>query len=114
MSKEFGKDMKYCPTCGNLLIGLDEGMSARVFACQTCPYRWEIVKRVVKEVVLAKKHVDDVLGDEVWETAQKTTIRCVNCENDTAYFMQIQTRSADEPTTVFYRCTSCAKKWKEG
>ncbi|VDK28748.1 unnamed protein product [Anisakis simplex] len=29
--------------------------------------------------------------------------------------MQLQTRSADEPMTVFYRCANaeCAHRWKE-
>lgn len=41
--------------------------------------------------------------------------RCPRCGGDRAYFMQLQTRSADEPMTVFYRCANsdCAHRWKE-
>ena len=35
------------------------------------------------------------------------------CTNRRAYFYQLQTRSADEPMTTFYRCTECAHQWKE-
>lgn len=105
--------MIFCPTCGNMLIVRENYSVQRVFACQTCPYQHKIENKISRVIPLEKKQVDDVLGDEIWETAQKTNIRCIACENDTAYFMQIQTRSADEPSTVFYRCTKCAKKWNE-
>lgn len=40
---------------------------------------------------------------------------CPNCHNSEAYFYEMQTRSADEPATVFYRCSnqSCKKVWSE-
>jgi len=69
----------------------------------------------VKEATLKKKQVDDVLGgEEAWKNVQKTQAVCPECRNDEAYFREIQTRSADEPATIFYRCTRCAKTWKEG
>jgi DNA-directed RNA polymerase III subunit RPC11 len=71
--------------------------------------------QLVKEVALKKKEVDDVLGgEEAWKNVQKSQVTCPNCSNHEAYFREIQTRSADEPATIFYRCTSCAKTWKEG
>ncbi|KAK6041477.1 transcription factor S-II [Cooperia oncophora] len=44
-----------------------------------------------------------------------TNERCPKCSNDRAYFMQIQTRSADEPMTIFYRCANadCGHRWKD-
>jgi DNA-directed RNA polymerase III subunit RPC11 len=72
-------------------------------------------KQLVKEVALKKKEVDDVLGgEEAWKNVQKSQVPCPNCSHHEAYFREIQTRSADEPATIFYRCTSCAKTWKEG
>lgn len=41
------------------------------------------------------------------------TERCPKCEHDRAYFMQIQTRSADEPMTTFYKCCKCGHRWRE-
>ena len=36
---------------------------------------------------------------------------CPECGNKRAYYMQIQIRSADEPMTIFYKCTACRKMW---
>ncbi|KFD47173.1 hypothetical protein M514_11942 [Trichuris suis] len=62
------------------------------------------------------KEISDVLGGvSAWENAQKTNERCPKCGHDTAYFMQLQTRSADEPMTTFYRCANnaCAHRWRD-
>ncbi|EYB98123.1 hypothetical protein Y032_0134g1867 [Ancylostoma ceylanicum] len=44
-----------------------------------------------------------------------TNERCPKCSHERAYFMQIQTRSADEPMTIFYRCANadCCHRWKD-
>ena len=41
---------------------------------------------------------------------------CPKCENNRAYYMQIQIRSADEPSSIFYKCcrNSCGHQWREG
>lgn len=39
---------------------------------------------------------------------------CGKCSHGEAAFMEIQTRSADEPATLFFRCCKCAFQWKEG
>jgi DNA-directed RNA polymerase III subunit RPC11 len=41
------------------------------------------------------------------------TARCPHCEHTQAYFMQIQIRSADEPSTTFYKCVACKKQWND-
>jgi Transcription factor S-II (TFIIS) len=41
-------------------------------------------------------------------------VACPKCDHQKAYFVQLQTRSADEPMTIFYCCVSCSFKWKEG
>ena len=40
---------------------------------------------------------------------------CPKCDHPRAYYMQLQTRSADEPMTVFFKCcnTQCNHRWKE-
>ena len=41
-----------------------------------------------------------------------TLIKCHNCKNNTVQTRELQTRSSDEPMTVFCNCTTCGKRWK--
>jgi len=54
-------------------------------------------------------------GAEAWKDVAKIAIKCENkeCNNYEAFFKALQMRSADEPETVFYRCTKCGDVWNE-
>lgn len=67
-------------------------------------------------MMLERKQIDDVLGGaDAWKNVDQTDAICSKCGNNHAFFMQIQTRSADEPMTTFYKCTNfkCNNQWKE-
>jgi len=69
-----------------------------------------------KVVPLKRKKVGDVLGsEEAWKSADTTEEACPSCGHATAYYQQIQTRSADEPSSIFYRCMNpkCRHQWTE-
>mmetsp|Transcript_8452 Transcript_8452/g.15301 ORF Transcript_8452/g.15301 Transcript_8452/m.15301 type:complete len:110 (-) Transcript_8452:1019-1348(-) len=107
--------MLFCPLCGNMLL-VERGAGTGIrFHCQTCPYVHHVDKRLEKRVSRVQiKEVDDVMGgDSAWELADSTEIPCPSCAHSQAYFFQMQTRSADEPMTIFYRCKKCANQWKE-
>lgn len=105
--------MHFCPICGNLLL-IEEGNVGMRFCCPTCPYRHDIKEKCSSNAKIKKKQVDDVLGGaDAWENVDRTSAKCPYCSNDTAFFMQIQIRSADEPSTNFYRCCRCAKQWND-
>ncbi|MHA2127645.1 MAG: hypothetical protein ACW99E_20280 [Promethearchaeota archaeon] len=38
---------------------------------------------------------------------------CPKCKNKLAETWQTQMRSADEPSTHFFRCTQCKHTWRE-
>lgn len=38
---------------------------------------------------------------------------CKYCGKKTVTYKLLQTRSADEGTTVFYKCVSCGERWKD-
>lgn len=108
--------MLFCPSCGNLLL-LDSGANSLVFDCQTCPYIYPISRTFTSKMELEKKKVDDILGSaEAWKNVDSTEVTCPKCEHGRAYFMQIQIRSADEPSSIFYKCCNplCSFQWREG
>ena len=105
--------MHFCPVCGNLLL-LEEGVNGMRFVCPICVYVNDVTKMHASSVKIKKKQADDILGgDDAWENVDRTTARCPSCKHDTAFFMQIQIRSADEPSTTFYRCVKCSNMWND-
>lgn len=83
--------------------------------CRTCTYVHNVGTRIERAVSnLPKKVVADVLGgDAQWQDREATKIDCPTCYHPKASFFQMQTRSADEPMTTFYRCLKCGHQWKE-
>lgn len=69
------------------------------------------------------KHIfdKDRTQDEVHREALRgklavveSTVKCPKCKNKKVIVYQLQTRSADEPMTSYYKCTvpSCGNSWK--
>ncbi len=53
-----------------------------------------------------------VMDSDAPNAMPTTTIQCAKCGNMTAFWWMLQTRSADEATTQFYRCTECSYTWR--
>jgi DNA-directed RNA polymerase subunit M/transcription elongation factor TFIIS len=43
----------------------------------------------------------------------KSLLQCGRCKEFKVTYYQRQTRSADEPMSVFATCHACGKKWKQ-
>ncbi|XP_014245804.1 DNA-directed RNA polymerase III subunit RPC10 [Cimex lectularius] len=107
--------MLFCPNCSSILI-VEEYLGHLRYKCRSCPYIFNISKRNSERIYPKLKEIDDVLGGSAaWENVDATDERCPVCSHPRAYFMQIQTRSADEPMTTFYKCcnASCGHRWRE-
>ncbi|KAI6243731.1 DNA-directed RNA polymerase subunit [Aphelenchoides fujianensis] len=105
----------FCPVCGGFLT-VRGGSASNQFACDTCPYKLAVTGTVSSKLYPKLKDLDEVLGGpSAWENAEITEEQCPRCAHTKAYFMQIQTRSADEPATIFYRCANneCTYRWKD-
>lgn len=105
----------FCPDCGTLLK-LGTGDTSLQYSCPTCDYKYKVRKTISSRKFTELKEVDEVLSDSSsWLNVDSTEEKCPKCEHPKAYFMQLQTRSADEPMTTFYRCCKedCAFRWKE-
>ena len=99
----------FCPECSAILRPKNKG-SKKILYC-ACGYTKdpEGVSLVIKEEVEEAKELEVVN-----EMALLPKIRtlCGKCENDAAYFWTQQTRSADEPATIFVTCLDCNKHWR--
>lgn len=42
-----------------------------------------------------------------------TDVQCFKCKKNEVFMIPIQTRSADEPETLFYQCMRCDNKWRK-
>lgn len=111
--------MFFCRECGmqmQLIRVYNNEMQA--FSCNSCPYIFHISNTIITNTKLSgveKKRVDDVLGgSDAWENVDSIDVSCPKCEHGRAYYMQIQIRSADEPSSIFYKCCSCGYQWREG
>lgn len=103
----------FCPTCGNRLLVKEDGYGFAL-KCQTCPHKSVIRETLVSVKYSKLKEVDDVLNDsDTWKNVDVADEKCPKCEHPKANFMQIQIRSADEPSTTIYRCCGCEHVWKE-
>jgi len=106
----------FCPTCGNLLLIEEDTLGRNRYSCNTCPYICHINRKISNRTYPKLKEVDHVMGGSAaWENVDSTDAECPSCGHKRAYFMQMQTRSADEPMTTFYRCSNekCAHNWRE-
>ena len=104
--------MKFCPNCDIRLKKTSD--STTMLSCPKCDYTEGDSTRSKKiEVVEEPKSdfmvLDENEGKDVLPTIE---IECEKCGNNNAVWWMLQTRSADEPTTQFYRCTKCSYTWR--
>ncbi|MFH1820957.1 MAG: transcription factor S [Methanobacteriota archaeon] len=106
--------MQFCPKCGRLMLP-KKNEDGVVLVCSSCNHVVKDEKMEGYSVVKKVEPEDDVLVlDESAKTGLPTAkAHCPSCGHDKAYWWMRQTRSADEPTTRFYRCVKCGKVWRE-
>ncbi len=93
----------------------DEGL----LLCPKCGYsthREEIESAIASTATSFDRGTGSVLKvldtDKVPDTLPTTNSDCPKCGNNLAFWWMLQTRSADEATTQFYRCTQCSHTWR--
>jgi DNA-directed RNA polymerase subunit M len=108
--------VKFCPKCETRMKPkIEEGIAL-------CPKCGTIDKE--EEQSSAKKKLtslpESISGSSLKvmdpertpSTLPTTTTECPKCGNNTAFWWMLQTRSADEATTQFFRCTKCSHTWR--
>ena len=67
--------------------------------------RWE-------ELITAKMKRDKNICETQVE-ASSDLFKCGKCKERRTVFYEMQTRSADEPMTIFITCLNCGKRWRQ-
>ena len=70
----------------------------------TFPENW-------KTLIDEKYKRDKILHEVRTETATDM-YKCSKCHKKVCTYYELQTRSADEPMTIFVTCLNCGKRWK--
>ncbi|ORM41523.1 Transcription factor S [Babesia sp. Xinjiang] len=99
-----------------ILYFTSKSPSSSFFSCMRCSYELPISSRFHRSTVykqFQKEVPHSPNSTNEFEHAPKIIAVCPSCHNKEAYFMSIQTRSADEPMTQFFVCTACRHRWKE-
>lgn len=100
--------MKFCPNCEVKLKKGDFGLQ-----CPKCDYVEGKETNQTKKIIQEHESQFNVLAEnETVDTLPTIKIECEKCGNDEAVWWMLQTRSADEPTTQFYRCSKCRYTWR--
>jgi DNA-directed RNA polymerase subunit M/transcription elongation factor TFIIS len=70
------------------------------------PERW-------RHVVEMKMRRDEYISN-ARPMAMTDAFRCARCKKRECSFMELQTRSCDEPASLFIQCLSCGNRWRIG
>lgn len=103
----------FCPNCDNMIV-FEKQASNNFLACLSCPYQYEIKRNLIQRYPNKTKKIEKIYGGEnELKYASVCSKKCIKCPSETAMYMEIQIRSADEPMTIFYECVACRTTWKE-
>ncbi|KAK7688026.1 hypothetical protein QCA50_008396 [Cerrena zonata] len=111
----------FCPDCGTLL-NLPQENEAEV-KCEQCGHKEpassyeniEIITRSHPDAfpsALAQKRKTQTKVHESDDALLRVTELCPQCGHTEAFSKEMQLRSADEGSTIFYTCVKCKFGWR--
>lgn len=112
--------MDFCPKCGKLLHTEKNKNNENILICIKCGFKRDLGEN--EEVVFTEevehnliKEMTTVFDETEIDSTKPTEDKyCEDCKKiQKISFWMIQTRSADESPTRFFRCTICDKTWRE-
>ena len=75
----------------------------------------ELQPEMYREIFQRKREREDLYAfrEDEKKCDQRGLIKCDECKTHNTEYTTLQTRSADEPTTIFVYCYTCLKHWKQ-
>lgn len=74
---------------------------------------WELCKKHWENIVEEQNKTDKIVMNKT-PTFTTTQFTCSRCKNNECKTHSLQTRSADEPMTIFVTCIKCNNTWRMG
>jgi DNA-directed RNA polymerase subunit M/transcription elongation factor TFIIS len=101
--------MEFCDDCHALVlleVSSDSGKLQR--RCSRCSRVRPVTEVGERELTVGKSARR---RGGLARVQERTEALCERCNNTQAFFVQLQTRGADEPSTQFFTCTKCGHKY---
>ncbi|NVM27622.1 MAG: transcription factor S [Candidatus Helarchaeota archaeon] len=110
--------MEYCDDCGSIIYPMKQG-EGTVLKCRRCGFVKEMTEdidkdsfKITTEFTHSVKDKIEIIKTNDLKTMPTTRAECPKCGHKEAAYWQLQTRSADEGMTTFYRCVKCKHTWR--
>lgn len=100
----------FCPRCGSILKVKKQGKK-KVMSC-SCGYVLKNSGAKITEHLIKPEERSGIVERKLTHLP-KTKALCPKCKHTLAYFWTLQTRSADEAETKFFKCVKCEHTWRE-
>jgi DNA-directed RNA polymerase subunit M len=110
--------MEFCPKCDSRLRPKlkDEGEEVLII-CSKCGYQKSSEFSAIVPKVSEPKSEEPIIvigkKEQKLQTLPTISKECPKCNNNLAYVWQVQTRSSDESSTLFFRCTKYNYTFRE-
>lgn len=104
----------------NLKNKSNPGLRVRVLTNEVSPDRFvrlshdemKSAERLEEERKIQKENMDKAMVAKA-ERSISTSLQCGKCGQRKVTYTEAQTRSADEPMTLFCTCLACGKSWRQ-
>jgi len=107
--------VEVCPKCGKIMTLRRSSKPAWV--CSRCGYEKPVAGGVIYTKIHRRGRAEEVAvireGEEEKVLPVTSEVVCPKCGAREAYYWSVQTRSADEPMTQFFKCRKCGYTWRE-
>ena len=114
--------MEFCPKCGSRITQKKSKTGKKIkisLVCLKCGYTKKETKKTTPLTILKnnenpQKFVTVITKeDQKLNTLPTLKVECPKCGNKKVFVWQVQTRSGDESSTQFMRCTKCDHTFRE-